>query len=93
MSDNPMVTLNHAIAAAMVHGPVKGLELLKPLESDGRLAHHHRLHAVRAHLLEMAGDYPAAVANYRAAAARTASLPERNYLIMEAARLAETTSS
>ena len=56
MSDNPMVTLNHAIAAAMVHGPPAGLELLRALDADERMAGHYRLDAVRAHLLEMAGD-------------------------------------
>src|SRR5262249_54927525 len=54
MTDNPMVALNHAIAAAMVHGPTTGLELLKPLDSDEHLAGHYRLDAVRAHLFEMA---------------------------------------
>ena len=87
MSDNPMVTLNHAVAAAMVHGPAKGLELLDALESDSRVANHHRLHAVRAHLLELAGDREQAISHYRAAAARTGSLPERNYLLTQAARL------
>jgi predicted RNA polymerase sigma factor len=87
MSDNPMVTLNHAIATAMVHGPSAGLELLKPLDSDGRLAGHYRLDAVRAHLLEMAGDTAAAIAHYRSAAGRTTSTPERNYLTTQAARL------
>jgi RNA polymerase sigma factor (sigma-70 family) len=89
MSDNPMVTLNRAIAAAMVHGPGKGLDLLRALDSDPRLAGHHRLDAVRAHLLEMAGDRAAAIRHYRIAAARTSSLPERNYLAAQAARLAE----
>src|SRR6185436_4995569 len=56
MSDNPMVTLNHAIALAMVHGPAAGLERLQALDGDERLAGHHRLDAVRAHLLEEAGD-------------------------------------
>jgi RNA polymerase sigma factor (sigma-70 family) len=87
MSDNPMVTLNHAIAAAMVHGPPAGLALLKTLDADGRLAGHYRLDAVRAHLLEMAGDHDAAIAHYRAAAERTTSIPERNYLTTRAARL------
>ncbi len=89
MSDNPMVMLNHAIAAAMVHGPSKGLELLNALDADGRLAGHHRLDAVRAHLLELAGDLEAAITHYRAAAGRTTSLPERNYLMTQAARLRE----
>jgi RNA polymerase sigma factor (sigma-70 family) len=87
MSDNPMVTLNRAVAAAMVHGPATGLKLLEPLDADPRLADHHRLAAVRAHLFEKAGDRETAIAHYRAAAARTSSLPERNYLRMKAARL------
>jgi RNA polymerase sigma factor (sigma-70 family) len=89
MSDNPMVTLNHAVATAMVQGPSAGLELLQALDEDGRLAGNHRLEAVRGHLLEMAGDQRAAIANYLQAAGRTTSLPERNYLIAKAARLKE----
>lgn len=87
ISDNPMVMLNYAVAAAMVHGPSKGLELLRALDSDARIAGHHRLDAVRAHLLEMAGDHQAAITYYRTAASRTTSIPERNYLILQAARL------
>jgi RNA polymerase sigma factor (sigma-70 family) len=87
MSYNPMVLLNHAIAAAMVHGETKGLELLDALKADARLACHHRLDAVRAHLLELAGDSKGAIENYRAAAAKTANLSERNYLLTQAARL------
>ncbi|MGH9332742.1 MAG: RNA polymerase sigma factor, partial [Vicinamibacteria bacterium] len=78
MSDNPMVALNHAIAAAMVHGPNAGLDLLTPLGDDARLSGHHRLDAVRAHLLDRAGNRAAAVALYRAAAEKTTSVPERN---------------
>ncbi|MFZ0959001.1 MAG: sigma-70 family RNA polymerase sigma factor [Candidatus Sulfotelmatobacter sp.] len=91
MTDNPMVALNHAIAAAMVHGPTKGLELLDALKTDARVANHHRLDAVQAHLLEMAGDREGAVKHYRAAAGKTGSLPERNYLLMQAARLSSAT--
>jgi RNA polymerase sigma factor (sigma-70 family) len=87
MSDNPMVRLNHAIAAAMVHGPPAGLKLLEALDSDERLAGHYRLDAVRAHLFEMSGNHEAAIAHYLAAARRTASLPERDYLTTKAARL------
>ncbi len=87
MSDNPMVMLNRAIAAAMVHGPSKGLELLRVLDADPRVAGHYRLEAVRAHLLEMAGDHETAVRHYRIAAGRTTSSPERNYLLTQAARL------
>jgi predicted RNA polymerase sigma factor len=87
MSDNPLVALNHAVATAMVHGPATGLELLRGLETDGRLAGNHRIDAVRAHLLELTGDFAAAMEHYRLAAARTTSLPERNYLTTQAARL------
>jgi RNA polymerase sigma factor (sigma-70 family) len=93
MSDNPMVMLNHAIATAMVHGPSAGLELLEALDADGRLSSHHRLDAVRAHLLELAGDHQAAIAHYRTAAGRTTSIPERNYLMTQAARLTESATS
>jgi RNA polymerase sigma factor (sigma-70 family) len=89
MSDNPMVMLNHAIAAAMVNGPSKGLDLIAALDSDIRLAGHHRLDAVRGHLLEMAGEHDAAITYYRIAAGRTTSLPERNYLMTQAAKLSE----
>jgi RNA polymerase sigma factor (sigma-70 family) len=87
MSDNPMVALNHAIAAGMVHGPRAGLDLLKVLDGDERLAGHYRIDAVRAHLLERAGDHQAAIEHYRAAAERTTDIPERNYLIEQAVRL------
>jgi predicted RNA polymerase sigma factor len=86
MTGNPMVTLNRAVAAAMARGPRAGLALLDGL--DERLSGHHRLHSVRAHLLEQAGDVEAATAEFRAAAARTTNLRERNYLITRAARLA-----
>jgi RNA polymerase sigma factor (sigma-70 family) len=85
LSDNPMVTLNHAIAAAMVHGPRRGLAMLEPLAD--KLSSHHRLHAVRAHLLEMSGDDEAAVEEYRLAANQTTSAPERHYLMHRAARI------
>jgi RNA polymerase sigma factor (sigma-70 family) len=88
MSESPVVELNYAIAVAMVHGPSKGLELLEALRDDPRVANHHRLDAVRAHLLEMAGDRARAIEAYRSAAGKTGSLPERNYLLMQAARLA-----
>ncbi|WNG14008.1 RNA polymerase sigma factor [Cystobacter fuscus] len=90
MSDNPMVALNQAIALAMVHGPAAGLERLDALDRDARLAGHHRLDAVRAHLLERVGDKEGAIAHYRRAAERTTSLQERNYLLTHAARLSET---
>lgn len=87
IAPNPMVTLNRAIAVAMVDGPTAGLALLETLSADRRLAGHHRLHAVRAHLLEMAGDPAAARAGYLEAARRTTSQPEQRYLTARAARL------
>jgi len=87
MSDNPLVSLNHAVAAAMVHGAAAGLKLLDGLEADSRLAQSHRLDAVRAHLLELSGDRASAVKLYRAAATKTENLRERNYLLFQAARL------
>ena len=84
MSDNPMVSLNRAVAGAMVHGPATGLRMLDALASDARIAGHYRLDAVRGHLLEMAGEHERAVTHYRAAAAATASVPERDYLVRKA---------
>lgn len=89
MSDNPMVALNHAVATAMVQGPVAGLTRLDAIASDPRLREHHRLDAVRAHLLERAGDREGATLHYRRAAARATSIPERDYLLVRAARAAE----
>jgi predicted RNA polymerase sigma factor len=74
----------------MVHGPRAGLALLRQLDTDGRVAHHHRLDAVRAHLLEMAGDHERAIAHYRAAARRTTSIAEQRYLTTRANRLTGT---
>ncbi|MEU9870284.1 sigma-70 family RNA polymerase sigma factor [Actinomadura sp. NPDC048021] len=89
LSPNPMVTLNEAVALAMVDGPSAGLDLLRTLDGDTRMEGHHRLAAVRAHLLEKAGDAPAAREAYRDAARGTTSLPERRYLESRAARLDE----
>jgi RNA polymerase sigma factor (sigma-70 family) len=87
LDPGPVVALNHAVALAMVRGPRAGLDLLATLDGDARLAGHHRLDAVRAHLLELAGDPAAAREHYRAAARRTTSLPEQRYLEGRAARL------
>jgi predicted RNA polymerase sigma factor len=87
IAPNPMVTLNHAVAIAELRGPQAGLELLAALDADNRISGHHRLHAVRAHLLEKVGDVAGACANYTRAARATASLTERRYLETRAARL------
>ena len=80
LTPNPMVTLNRAVALAEVHGPRAGLELLATLDGEPALARNHRLHAVRAHLLEAAGDQDAAREAYRQAARLTLSRPEQRYL-------------
>jgi predicted RNA polymerase sigma factor len=87
VSPGPVVTLNRAVAVARVHGPRAGLALVGTLDKDGRMAHNHRLEAVRAHLLERAGDMDGARKSYQLAARMTASLPERRYLALRAARL------
>jgi predicted RNA polymerase sigma factor len=86
-SDNPAVALNRAVAVAMVRGASAGLELVAKLEGDPRIGHDHRLHAVRAHLLEMAGERAAARAAFESAAERTSSIPQQRYLYERAARL------
>ncbi|MEU4709710.1 sigma-70 family RNA polymerase sigma factor [Nocardia salmonicida] len=85
LTPNPMITLNRAVATAMVHGPAAGLTVADSVAEP--LSRSHRLAAVRGHLWEMAGEHPAAIAEYRRAAQRTASVPERDYLLLRAARL------
>jgi RNA polymerase sigma factor (sigma-70 family) len=85
MTGNPVVTLNRAVAAAMAEGPSAGLAMVESVEEE--LSGHYRLDAVRAHLLEMAGDTEAALEHYRAAANRTTNLREQRYLAMRAAGL------
>nr|WP_202897270.1 sigma-70 family RNA polymerase sigma factor [Actinopolymorpha pittospori] len=89
IAPNPMVTLNHAVAVAMSKGPRAGLDLLSEVERDDRMARHHRLYAVRGHLLELAGDDAGARESFLLAARRTTSLPEQRYLMGRAARLGE----
>ncbi|GAA1807333.1 sigma factor-like helix-turn-helix DNA-binding protein [Luedemannella flava] len=87
LAPGPVVTLNRAVALAMVRGPRVGLALLGTLDDDERMAHTHRLSAVRGHLLEMAGDPAAARQCYRQAAAMTQNLQESRYLAVKAAAL------
>jgi predicted RNA polymerase sigma factor len=86
-STNPVVLLNRAVAVAEVHGPRAALDVLADLSRDERMSRHHRLHAVRAHLLERAGDPEAAIAAYQDAARRATSIPEQRYLHAQALRL------
>ena len=87
LAPSPVVTLNRAVAVAMVDGPLAGLSELDALSSDRRVGEHHRLASVRAHLQEMAGDTGAAQVGYEAAARRTTSIAERRYLQSRADRL------
>jgi RNA polymerase sigma factor (sigma-70 family) len=87
VSDTPVTALSHTVAVAMNRGPLAGLDLLGRIEADPRMAGDHRVAAVRAHLLEMAGHTDAARAAYRAAATQAATLPRQRYLNARAARL------
>jgi RNA polymerase sigma factor (sigma-70 family) len=87
VSPGPVITLNRAVAVAMVHGPRAGLALLGTLDNDERMKRNHRLEAVRGHLLELAGDLTAARESYQRAARMSASIPEQRYLTLRAARL------
>jgi RNA polymerase sigma factor (sigma-70 family) len=86
VTGNPVVRLNRAVAVAMIDGPAAGLDLIAEL--DGPLGDHHRLASVRAHLHDLAGDHNAAAEGFRVAASRAMNLRERNYLLVQAARLA-----
>jgi len=87
VTPGPVVTLNRAVAVAMVDGPRAGLAVLGTLDADARMTQTHRLEAVRGHLLELAGDTAAARDSYQRAARMTASVPEQRYLTLRAARL------
>jgi RNA polymerase sigma factor (sigma-70 family) len=80
LAPGPMITLNRIVAVAMVHGPQPALDQLATAETDPALAGHHRVHAVRAHLLDLLGDHDSARAQYELAAQRTLSEPEQRYL-------------
>ena len=84
---SPVVTLNRAVAVAMVQGPTAGLEVVDQLAGAGRLDGHHRVHVVRGHLLALQGDDGGAAAELREAARRTTSMPERRHLEQRAAAL------
>ncbi len=87
IAPNPMVTLNRAIALAETRGPQAGLALLATLDDDERMARHHRLLSVRAHLLDKTGDTAGAYEHYQRAAKATASIAEQRYLRSRASRL------
>jgi predicted RNA polymerase sigma factor len=87
LEDNPVVALNHAVAVSMVTGPQAGLELLRRLGGDARINHDRRFHAVRGHLLELAGDPAAALAAYQAAAAAATNRQQQRYLYQQVTRL------
>ncbi|HEV8558668.1 MAG TPA: DUF6596 domain-containing protein [Actinophytocola sp.] len=84
LAPGPMITLNRIVAVAMIHGPQAGLDALTGAEADPALAGHHRVHAVRAHLLDLLGDHTAARVQYKLAASRTLSKPEQRYLLARA---------
>lgn len=87
LSDNPVVSLNHAVAVAMAEGPEAGLARLAELGGEKRLAGDHRWHAARAHLLERSGNRESARESYLEAARLAKSLPHQRYLHARAAAL------
>jgi predicted RNA polymerase sigma factor len=87
VADNPIIALNHVVAVAMADGAEAGRAWLSRLAADPRISDHPRIHAVSAHLLEMAGDHDAARAAYAEAARRSPSIPQQRYLNGRAARL------
>jgi predicted RNA polymerase sigma factor len=89
LDDNPVVALNHAVAVSMITGPRAGLELIQHLGADPRINADRRFHAVRAHLLEMAGERAAALEAYRAAARAATNLQQQRYLNQQIGRLAQ----
>ena len=89
LDDNPVVALNHAVAVSMITGPRAGLELIQHLGADPRINADRRFHAVRAHLLEMAGERAAALEAYRAAARAATNLHQQRYLNQQISRLAQ----
>lgn len=89
VAPGPSVTMGLAVAAGMAHGPHAGLQVLQPLLTQPALARNHRLHAVRAHLLEMAGARTEAVESYLRASRLTGSIPEQRYLNGRAAAAQE----
>lgn len=89
MDPSPMVRLSHAIALAMVNGPAAGIAELDAISADPRLADNYRVEAARAHLLERMGERECAIVHYRQAAARTSSIAERNYLLLQASSLSD----
>ncbi|WP_345505634.1 RNA polymerase sigma factor [Terrabacter aeriphilus] len=87
LAPGPVVSLNRTVALAMVEGPAAGLDVLDGLAQDRRLARHHRLHAVRAHLLELAGETERARESYLLASRLTTSIPEQDHLRRKAEAL------
>lgn len=92
IDNNPVITLNFAVAVAMAEGPEAGLEVLIELESDKRVNEGHRIHAVRAHLLEMTGNQRSARDSYEVAAQRALNLQHQRYLNLQAERLSAESS-
>jgi predicted RNA polymerase sigma factor len=90
LTDSPVVRLNRAVAVAMIEGPDAGLRLVDLLAASGPLADSHRVHAVRAHLLERKGDAEGARTEYVAAGNACANRRERDYLTVRAAALTRT---
>jgi RNA polymerase sigma-70 factor (ECF subfamily) len=80
VQSSPIVSLNRAVAVAMVEGVPAALDLIEAIATGGQLERFHLLHATRAELLRRAGGFPAAVISYRRALTLVTNAAERRYL-------------
>jgi len=80
MQPSPIVSLNRAVAVAMVNGPPPALALIDQLADDGDLANYHLLHAARADLLRRLGSSVEAAKSYQRALALVTNDSERRFL-------------
>jgi RNA polymerase sigma-70 factor, ECF subfamily len=77
---SPIVSLNRAVAVAMVDGPDAGLALIDALAESGDLDGYHLLHAARADLLRRLGASAEAAKSYARALELVGNESERRFL-------------
>ena len=77
---SPIVSLNRAVAVAMVDGPQQGIELINDLAATGNLDDYHLLHAARADLLRRLGSTAEAAKSYELALTLVTNESEKRFL-------------
>lgn len=80
LQPSPIVSLNRAVAVAMVEGAPRALNVVEAIAAGGDLENYHLLHAVRADLLRQTGDLATAVKSYQRALTLVTNDTERRYL-------------